>query len=191
MPTRKPSEARRRSDKPPTRVSPPQRKSPAPGAGGGLEFRGSNSTKRGVALLWRVPRGAAYFDIRFNAKAHSLPAPRSPSLASPIITLAIAIVARSLRSINPSWPKAPQTPPTCLRCLLAQTNDRRARATRKQLRLGALCERRRAGFARLSGWQPVGNWVASAANFPASLLPVGVTPTTSRTIVGQTIFPEF
>src|SRR5260221_12078433 len=30
----------------------------------------------------------------------------------------------------------------------------------------ALCERRRAGFARLSGWQPVGNWVASAANFP-------------------------
>jgi hypothetical protein len=54
-----------------------------------------------------------------------------------------------------------------------------------------LCERRRAGFARLSGWQPVGNWVASAANFPASLLPVGVTPTTSRTIVGQTIFPEF
>jgi hypothetical protein len=50
--------------------------------------------------------GAAYFDIRFNAKAHSLPASRSPSLASPIITLAIAIVARSLRSINPSWPKA-------------------------------------------------------------------------------------
>jgi hypothetical protein len=38
-------------------------------------------------------------------------------------------------------------------------------------------ERRRAGFARLSAWQPVGNWVASAANFPASLLPVGVTPT--------------
>jgi hypothetical protein len=38
------------------------------------------------------------------------------------------------------------------------------------------------GFARLSGWQPVGNWVASAANFPASLLPVGVTPTTSRRI---------
>src|SRR6266404_8569790 len=44
----------------------------------------------------------------------------------------------------------------------------------------ALCERRRAGFARLSGWQPVGNWVASGANFPASLLPVGVIPTTSR-----------
>jgi integrase-like protein len=43
-----------------------------------------------------------------------------------------------------------------------------------------LCERRRAGFARLSGWQPVGNWVASAANFPASLLPAGVIPTTSR-----------
>ena len=43
-----------------------------------------------------------------------------------------------------------------------------------------LCERRRAGFARLSDWQPVGNWVASAANFPASLLPVGVIPTTSR-----------
>src|SRR5712671_4131249 len=46
----------------------------------------------------------------------------------------------------------------------------------------ALCERRRAGFARLSGWQPVGNWVVSAANFPASLLPVGVIPTTSRRI---------
>jgi hypothetical protein len=44
----------------------------------------------------------------------------------------------------------------------------------------ALCERRRARFARLSGWQPVGNWVASGANFPASLLPVGVTPTPSR-----------
>jgi hypothetical protein len=40
----------------------------------------------------------------------------------------------------------------------------------------ALCERPRAGFARLSGWQPVGNWVASGANFPASLLPVGFTP---------------
>jgi hypothetical protein len=26
----------------------------------------------------------------------------------------------------------------------------------------ALCERRRAGFARLSSWQPVGNWVVSA-----------------------------
>jgi hypothetical protein len=38
--------------------------------------------------------GAAYFDIRFNAKAHSLPASHSPSLASPIITLAIAIVAK-------------------------------------------------------------------------------------------------
>jgi hypothetical protein len=34
----------------------------------------------------------------------------------------------------------------------------------------ALCERRRAGFARLSGWQPVDNWVASAANF--SSIPV-------------------
>src|SRR5260221_10199056 len=44
----------------------------------------------------------------------------------------------------------------------------------------ALCERRRAGFARLSGWHPVGNWVASGANFPASLLPVGVIPTRSR-----------
>src|SRR6516164_6206925 len=44
----------------------------------------------------------------------------------------------------------------------------------------ALCERRRAGFARLSGLQLVGNWVASAANFPASLSPVGVIPTTSR-----------
>jgi hypothetical protein len=30
-------------------------------------------------------------------------------LASPIITLAIAIVARSLRSINPSWPKTAST----------------------------------------------------------------------------------
>ena len=36
----------------------------------------------------------------------------------------------------------------------------------------------RAGFARLSGWQPVGNWVASAGEF--SSLPVGVIPTTSR-----------
>ena len=44
----------------------------------------------------------------------------------------------------------------------------------------ALCERRQAGFARLSGLQLVGNWVASAANFPASLSPVGVIPTTSR-----------
>jgi len=34
----------------------------------------------------------------------------------------------------------------------------------------ALCERRRAGFARLSGWQPVGNWVASAGEF--SSIPV-------------------
>src|SRR5262249_26575517 len=34
----------------------------------------------------------------------------------------------------------------------------------------ALCERRRAGFARLSGWQPVGNWVASAREF--SSIPV-------------------
>jgi hypothetical protein len=29
----------------------------------------------------------------------------------------------------------------------------------------ALCERRRAGFARLSGWQPVGIWVVSAGEF--------------------------
>jgi hypothetical protein len=29
----------------------------------------------------------------------------------------------------------------------------------------------RAGFARLSAWQPVGNWVASAGNFPASCYP--------------------
>ena len=108
-------------------------------------------------------------DIRFNAKAHSLPASRSPSLASPIITLAIAIVARSLRSINPSWPKAASNAADMLGCLLAQTNDRRARAARKQLRL-ALCERRRAGFARLSGWQAVGNWVASAGEF--SSIPV-------------------
>jgi hypothetical protein len=42
--------------------------------------------------------------------------------------------------------------------------------------LPLLCGRRRTGFARLSGWQPVGNWVASAANFPTSLLPVGFTP---------------
>ena len=34
-----------------------------------------------------------------------------------------------------------------------------------------MCERRRAGLA---------SWAASAANFPASLLPVGVAPTTSR-----------
>jgi hypothetical protein len=25
-------------------------------------------------LVWRFPRGAAYFDIRFNTKAHSLSA---------------------------------------------------------------------------------------------------------------------
>jgi hypothetical protein len=48
-------------------------------------------------------------------------------------------------------------------------------------------EPRRAGFARLSGWQPVGNWVASAANFPASLLPVGVIPTTSRRIATRSL----
>jgi hypothetical protein len=34
----------------------------------------------------------------------------------------------------------------------------------------ALCERRRVGFARLSGWQPVGNWSASAGEF--SSIPV-------------------
>ena len=60
-------------------------------------------------------------------------------------------------------------------------------AARKQLPRVALCERRRAGFARLSGWQPVGNWVASAANFPASLLYVGVTPTTSRRIATRSL----
>jgi hypothetical protein len=43
-------------------------------------------------------------------------------------------------------------------------------AARKQLRLGCLCERRRAAFARLSGWQPVGNWVASVGEF--SSIPV-------------------
>jgi hypothetical protein len=43
-------------------------------------------------------------------------------------------------------------------------------AARKQLPRVALCERRRAGFARLSGWQPVGNWVASAGEF--SSIPV-------------------
>ena len=32
-------------------------------------------------------------------------------------------------------------------------------AAREQLRLGCLVRRRRAGFAGLSGWQPVGNWV--------------------------------
>jgi hypothetical protein len=34
----------------------------------------------------------------------------------------------------------------------------------------ALRERRRTGFARLSGWQPVGNWVVSAREF--SSIPV-------------------
>jgi hypothetical protein len=53
-----------------------------------------------------------------------------------------------------------------------------------------LCERRRAGFARLSGWQSVGNWVASGANFPVSLLPVGVTPTTSRRIATRSFAPK-
>jgi hypothetical protein len=48
----------------------------------------------------------------------------------------------------------------------------------KQLRLGLPCAS--GDIARLSGWQPVGNWVASAENFPASLLPVGVTPTSRR-----------
>jgi hypothetical protein len=48
--------------------------------------------------------GAAYFDIRFNAKVHSLPASRSPSLASPIITLAIAIVAQRRIFQHPCYP---------------------------------------------------------------------------------------
>ena len=61
------------------------------------------------------------------------------------------------------------SPPTCLRCLQAQTNDRRARAARKQLRLGCLG---RAATSWCSGWQPVGNWGYQPANFPASLLPV-------------------
>ncbi len=63
---------------------------------------------------------------------------------------------------------------------LMRPSSSRHVAARKQLPRVALCERRRAGFARLSGWQPVGNWVASAGNFPASLLPVGVIRTTSR-----------
>jgi hypothetical protein len=126
-----------------------------------------------TTLLWRVPRGAAYFDIRFNARAHSLSGSCSPSVASPIISLAIAIVARSLRSINPS----------CLRrskaadMLAMSSGLMMVELARRVSSSGwvALCERRRAGFARLSGWQPVGNWAASAANFPASLLPVDVT----------------
>jgi hypothetical protein len=49
--------------------------------------------------------------------------------------------------------------------LLTQTNDRRARAAHKQLRLGCLVRAASAGFARLSGWQSVGNWVVSAREF--------------------------
>ena len=69
----------------------------------------------GRSREWLRPRRfgrRAYRNHRtlFQLLGHSsrlrLPASRSPSLASPIITLAIAIVARSLRSINPSWPKA-------------------------------------------------------------------------------------
>ena len=43
--------------------------------------------------------------------------------------------------------------------------------------------------AGLSSWsrQPVGNWVASPANSPASLLPVGVTATTSRRIATRSL----
>src|SRR5262249_23885476 len=44
-------------------------------------------------------------------------------------------------------------------------------AARKQLPRVALCERRRAGFARLSGRQPVGNWVASAGGFSSIPVP--------------------
>jgi hypothetical protein len=43
-----------------------------------------------------------------------------------------------------------------------------------------LCERRRAGFARLSGWQPVGNWVASAGEFSSIPVTRMRYPTTSR-----------
>jgi hypothetical protein len=119
---------------------------------------------------------------------HTASRRRVRPLASPIITLAIAIVARSLRSINPSWPKAPQTPPTCLRCLLAQTNDRRARAARKQLRLGCLV---RAATRLVSLGFRVGNPSAigwyQPANFLASLLSVGGTPTTSRRIATRSL----
>jgi hypothetical protein len=40
--------------------------------------------------------------------------------------------------------------------------------------------RSRTGASRLSGWQPVGNWVASGANFPASLIPVGFSEQKNR-----------
>src|SRR5262249_31140951 len=42
--------------------------------------------------------------------------------------------------------------------------------------------RRRPSTVFRGDTEPVGNWVASAANFPASLLPVGVTPTRSKGI---------
>ena len=48
--------------------------------------------------------------------------------------------------------------------------------SRKQLPRIALCERRRARFAMLSGWHPVGNWVASAGIF--SQHPFGTTEIT-------------
>jgi hypothetical protein len=69
----------------------------------------------------------------------------------------------------------PQTPPTCLRCLLAQTNDRRARAARKQLLAGLPCA---SGDELVSLGFRVGNPSAigwhQRASFQASLLPVGV-----------------
>jgi hypothetical protein len=112
--------------------------------------------------------------------AHSLPASRLPSLASPIITLAIAIVARSLRSIDPSWPKAASDATD----MLAVSKRMIVELARRISSCGwvAWCERRapvslgfRVGNPSAIGWyQP--------ANFPASLVPVGVTPTTSRRI---------
>jgi hypothetical protein len=105
--------------------------------------------------------------------AHSLPASRLPSLASPIITLAIAIVARSLRSIDPSWPKAASDATD----MLAVSKRMIVELARRISSCGwvAWCERRapvslgfRVGNPSAIGWyQP--------ANFPASLVPVGVT----------------
>ena len=46
----------------------------------------------------------------------------------------------------------------------------------------ALCERRRVGFARLSGWQPVGNWAASAGEFSSIPVTRRRYPDTSRRI---------
>jgi hypothetical protein len=64
--------------------------------------------------------------------------------------------------------------------IIRRSHQQRRFADTPQAFSGVISEQRVAGFARLSGWQPVGNWMVSAANFPASLLPVGVIPTTSR-----------